>query len=145
MNNIIISAIGSDRPGIVLELTGIIINHGGNVEESRMTRLGSDFAIIMLVSIKKNAYDSLEISLQSIDGLTIITKFTNEKINKGVQYQIDLSGADKSPDLVVAPIKVNGFNFICTDLALGPESIIRSILKSSIAEYKYSSITLFSL
>mgnify|MGYP003324057343 CR=1 FL=1 len=58
---------------------------------------------------------------------------------------LDLSGADRSPDLVVAPIKVNGFNFICTDLALGPESIIRSILKSSMAEYKYSSITLFSL
>ena len=94
MNNIIISAIGSDRSGIVLELSSIITNHGGNVEESRMTRLGSDFAIIMLVSIEKNGYESLEVALQAIDGLTIITKPTSGKINKGIQYQIDLSGAD---------------------------------------------------
>ena len=51
MNNLIISAIGSDRPGIVSEISGIITTHGGNVEESRMSRLGSDFAIIMLVNL----------------------------------------------------------------------------------------------
>ena len=47
---------------------------------------------------------------------------------------LERSGAESSPDLVVAPISVKGFNFICTDRALGPESIIKSILKSSIAE-----------
>ena len=51
MNSLIISAVGSDRPGIISELSGIITTHGGNVEESRMSRLGSDFAIIMLVSV----------------------------------------------------------------------------------------------
>ena len=94
MNNIIISAIGVDRPGIVLELSSIIRNHGGNVEESRMTRLGSDFAIIMLVSVKKDWYESLKVALQAINELTITSKLTNENINRGVQYQIDLSGAD---------------------------------------------------
>ena len=47
MHNLIISAIGSDRPGIVSKLAGIITNHGGNIEKSRMTRLGSDFVIIV--------------------------------------------------------------------------------------------------
>ena len=95
MNNIIISAIGVDRPGIVSELSSIITNHGGNVEESKMTRLGSDFAIIMLVAVKQDWADgSLEIALQAIDGLTIITKSTNKKTSTGTQYQIDLSGAD---------------------------------------------------
>ena len=51
MNSLIISAVGSDRSGIVSEISGIITSHGGNVEESRMSRLGSDFAIIMLVSV----------------------------------------------------------------------------------------------
>jgi hypothetical protein len=46
MNSIIISAVGSDRLGIVSEISGVITNHGGNVEESRMSRIGSDFAII---------------------------------------------------------------------------------------------------
>jgi len=40
---------------------------------------------------------------------------------------------------VIAPTKVKGFKLICTERALGPDSIIMSILKSSIAEYKYSS------
>jgi glycine cleavage system transcriptional repressor len=47
MNNLIISAVGSDRSGIVSEISGIITSHGGNVEESRMSRLGADFSIIM--------------------------------------------------------------------------------------------------
>ena len=59
MNKIIISAIGSDRPGIVFELTEIIKIHRANIEESRMTRLGSDFVIIMLISIEDKSIKSL--------------------------------------------------------------------------------------
>ena len=51
MNSLIISAVGSDRPGIVSEISGVITRHGGNVEESRMSRMGSDFAMIILISI----------------------------------------------------------------------------------------------
>ena len=50
-------------------------------------------------------------------------------------------GELNNPDLVVAPISVKSFKLIWTDLALGPDSIMISILKSSIAEYKYSSTT----
>ncbi|MNL13228.1 hypothetical protein D3C87_1341310 [compost metagenome] len=50
-----------------------------------------------------------------------------------------LKGEVNSPERVVAPINVNGFNDICTERALGPVSSMISILKSSIAEYKYSS------
>ena len=96
MNNLIISAIGFDRPGIVSDLTGVITSHGGNIEESRMTRLGIDFAIIMLVSIDSNWLESLEVSLQAIDELSIITKPTKvlEERTKGLQCEIYLSGAD---------------------------------------------------
>ena len=46
MNSLIISAVGSDRPGIVSEISGVITSHGGNIEKSRMTQLGSDFTIV---------------------------------------------------------------------------------------------------
>ena len=95
MKNIIISAIGSDRPGIVSELSGVITSHGGNVEESRMSRLGSDFAIIMLVTVSTDWEESLEVALKSITELTIITKPTNlSQVGVGRQFRIDLSGAD---------------------------------------------------
>ena len=95
MNSLIISAVGSDRSGIVSEISSIITSHGGNVEESRMSRLGSDFAIIMLISVDPDWVESLEVALQSINELTIISKPTKAKEGvEDVQCQIDLSGAD---------------------------------------------------
>ena len=95
MNNLIISAIGSDRSGIVSEFSSIITSHGGNVEESHMSILGTDFAIIMLVSVAADWQESLELALQSMNELTIITKSTkSQELIEGIQCQIDLSGAD---------------------------------------------------
>jgi glycine cleavage system transcriptional repressor len=47
---LILSAVGRDRPGIVNEVSKLIYNHGGNMEDSRMAALGGDFALIVLVS-----------------------------------------------------------------------------------------------
>ena len=95
MNSLIISAVGSDRPGIVSEISGVITSHGGNVEESRMSRLGSDFAIIMLVTVSTDWEESLEVALKSITELTITTKPTKlPQVSDGRQFRIDLSGAD---------------------------------------------------
>ena len=56
-----------------------------------------------------------------------------------------LSGLAIEPIRVVAPTKVNFGKSILIALADGPSPIIMSSLKSSIAEYKTSSTTLFSL
>ena len=96
MNSLIISAVGCDRPGIISEISGVITSHGGNVEESHMSRLGSDFTIIMLVSVAPDWVESLEVALQSINELTIISKptETQQEAKEGIQCQINLSGAD---------------------------------------------------
>jgi glycine cleavage system transcriptional repressor len=47
---LVISAIGEDRPGLVSRLTGVIAEHGCNVEDSRMSVLGTEFAVILLLS-----------------------------------------------------------------------------------------------
>jgi glycine cleavage system transcriptional repressor len=46
----VISAIGGDRTGAVHELTRVILDCGGSVKESRMTALGAEFAMLVLVS-----------------------------------------------------------------------------------------------
>ena len=103
MHSLIISAVGSDRPGIVSELSGTITSHGGNIEKSRMTRLGSDFTIIMLVTVDPKWEESLVVALQAIKELSITTKGTepntviageNCKDTAGENCQISLSGAD---------------------------------------------------
>ena len=95
MNNIIISAIGSDRPGIVFELTEIIKKHGANIEESKMTRLGSDFVMIMLISIEDKLIKSLILDLESIKELVVTAKDTqSNNIQDGEHCLIELNGAD---------------------------------------------------
>jgi glycine cleavage system transcriptional repressor len=45
-----LSAIGKDRPGIVADVAGLIYECGGNLEDSSMTVLGSQFALLILLS-----------------------------------------------------------------------------------------------
>jgi len=45
-----LSAIGKDRPGIVADVAGLIYECGGNLEDSSMTRLGAQFALLILLS-----------------------------------------------------------------------------------------------
>lgn len=46
----VISAIGQDRPGLVAELAQLVYDCDANLEDSRMTILGTDFAVILLAS-----------------------------------------------------------------------------------------------
>ena len=54
MKHIIIKGIGPDKPGIVSRISGMVTSNNGNIEESRMIRLGSEFSIIMMIAIPEN-------------------------------------------------------------------------------------------
>jgi glycine cleavage system transcriptional repressor len=47
---LVLTAVGTDRPGIVAELTAILAERGVNVADSRMAVLGGEFALMMLTS-----------------------------------------------------------------------------------------------
>ena len=55
MAQIIITAVGPDRPGIVGELTGHLHAAGGNILDSRMVNLRGQFALILLVEAADDA------------------------------------------------------------------------------------------
>ena len=48
--HIVISAVGGDRVGMVHELSKAIADCGGSISESRMTSLGNEFAMLLLVN-----------------------------------------------------------------------------------------------
>jgi len=52
MDHAILTALGTDRPGIVDELSQFIFDRGGNIEDSRMVNLRGQFAIMVLVGGK---------------------------------------------------------------------------------------------
>ena len=65
-NYLVISALGDDRPGLIDGLSGRILESGCNVEDSRMTVLGGQFAVLMLVSGNWNDIGKLEAQLPAL-------------------------------------------------------------------------------
>ena len=49
--NLALTAIGRDRPGIVAGLTEVLVESGGNVDDSQMSILHGQFAVVLLVSV----------------------------------------------------------------------------------------------
>ena len=50
-----LSAIGRDRPGIVAGVSGALLQHGANIEDSRMAILGGHFTMMLIVSTPAEA------------------------------------------------------------------------------------------
>jgi len=69
----VMTIIGSDRPGLVEKVAETVAKHGGNWLESRMCRLGGEFAGILRVSVPDTALVALETDLRQLEsnGLTL--------------------------------------------------------------------------
>lgn len=64
----VLSAVGSDRPGIVAEVAEVIYECGCNLEDSRMALLGSQFALMILLSAASDVADALEDRCKRLQG-----------------------------------------------------------------------------
>ena len=64
---LVISGLGADRPGIVDELSNVIYDLDLNIEDSRMTVLGGEFAILLLVNGELSALDELQAQMPEIE------------------------------------------------------------------------------
>ena len=63
-----------DRPGIVERITEIVVRHAANWEDSRMARLGGDFAGIVMISVAPADASALTESLEALgDHETTVT------------------------------------------------------------------------
>ncbi|HSN69861.1 MAG TPA: glycine cleavage system protein R [Steroidobacteraceae bacterium] len=101
---IVVSAIGSDRTGMVYDLTRVILDCGGNITESRMTALGSEFAMAMLVGGNWHTLARLETELKKLGeetNLTVLVRRTEERPARPdvVTYSVDVVSLDQ-PGLV---------------------------------------------
>jgi glycine cleavage system transcriptional repressor len=97
---IVLSAIGTDRTGVVQDISKVILGCGGNIEESRMTTLGSEFAVLMLVSGNWHTLDRLERGLDKLrgdDNLTFAIRKTGERPIKDdrMPYAVDVISLDQ--------------------------------------------------
>jgi glycine cleavage system transcriptional repressor len=51
MPQLALSAVGRDRPGIVAATTGVLLRHGVNVEDSRMSILRGHFTMMLILDV----------------------------------------------------------------------------------------------
>lgn len=97
--SLVISALGNDKPGIVNELSKAILDQGGNISESRMTVLGGEFAMMLLVTGNNECIDNIISKLEETGqnlNLTLIAKETQsqESNDKRLPYQITVVSMD---------------------------------------------------
>ncbi len=98
-NYLVVSVVGSDRPGIVDELSQLITEYGGNINDSRMTVLGGEFAVIMLLSGTWDAIAKIENGLSRLakkQELMLSLKRTTERNTQAatMQYGIEVVAMD---------------------------------------------------
>ena len=59
-NQLVMAAIGTDRPGLVDQVSGWVVDCGCNIADSRMMVMGGEFAILLLVSGTQDSLTKLE-------------------------------------------------------------------------------------
>lgn len=98
-NYLVISALGKDRSGIVDEFSKAILDIGCNITDSRMTVLGGEFAILLMVEGNWNTLGRLEAAIPALEqqlDLTIIVKRTEgrDRSDPSLPYVVDVVSLD---------------------------------------------------
>jgi glycine cleavage system transcriptional repressor len=100
---LILSAIGSDRPGLIRDIAKAVADVGCNVADCRMTVLGSEFMMILLASGNWNAVAKLESQAASLGkklDLAITARRTEERPPRDmVPYVVDIAALDRAGTL----------------------------------------------
>ncbi len=72
----ILSAMGKDRPGIVADVSEVIYECGGNIEDSSMSLLRNHFALLLLFSTEREEVNQkLSFALKRLGGEKNLTVF----------------------------------------------------------------------
>ncbi len=71
---LVMTLIGPDRTGLVESVARTVAEHGGNWLESRMCRLGGEFAGILRIEIPAEKKAALLTALQKISGLNVVVR-----------------------------------------------------------------------
>ncbi|QUM77668.1 glycine cleavage system transcriptional repressor [Moritella sp. 24] len=99
--NLVITALGSNSPGIVHKLIGHVSNCGCNIVDSKLAIFGNEFTLIMLLSGEWNAMIQIESSLplksQELDLITMMKRTErHEPINYDHTIDVEVTIPDST-------------------------------------------------
>jgi len=96
----VLTLTGSDKIGIVEHVTELILDCGGDVQASRMARLGGEFAMMFLVSIPDDEARNLSGKIENLsnEGFKVTVTETEWGVasqhTDWLPYQIEVRGAN---------------------------------------------------
>ncbi len=96
----VVTIVGPDQRGLVARITEEIVAQGANIEESRMSRLGGEFATLMLLSLANGDSQKLLSGLERLNSGQVKVFFKETtlarlKVFEGfMPYEISVVGAD---------------------------------------------------
>lgn len=138
---LVMTVIGPDRTGLVESVAQLIAERGGNWLESRMCRLGGEFAGIVRVAVPKAQQQTLETALGKLAGLTIVVR-EDEPVPSAAQavlVSLEVLGQDR-PGIVreiTRALSAQGINVEelateCVSAPMSGEALFRARAKISV-------------
>ena len=73
MQQLVITAVGADRPGIVDSLTEALAQFSANIADSRMSNLAGQFALVMLLEVPDEQAQPLTAKMPDLGGAIGLT------------------------------------------------------------------------
>jgi glycine cleavage system regulatory protein len=115
-SRMILSAIGSDRPGLTQALAEAVLGAGGNWLESRLSHLGGQYVGAVLVEIAPERVSELEQAVRAVDAkglhVRVLAAGDPPQVGGAETLKVELVGQDR-PGIVrevtaaLAPLDVN--------------------------------------
>ncbi len=142
-STLVMTVIGRDRPGLVESVAAVVASHGGNWLESRMARLGGQFAGILRVEVPSDRVSALEEALGRLHeaGLSVVVHRDEPegRAQAPLLHTFEVSGHDRpgivrqiSHALAELGVNVEELTSECRSAAMSGESIFRASFRVAI-------------
>ena len=96
---LVFSLLGPDRTGLVDRVTQTLTRHRANLEDSRMSVLGGEFAMMFLCSVEAAQQEGLQAALAEVaKELELLIQFKQTTLRKSHQGMLPLQLAVRGAD-----------------------------------------------
>jgi glycine cleavage system regulatory protein len=143
---LVMTVIGPDRTGLVESVARAVAEHGGNWLESRMCRLGGEFAGILQIEIPAEKKSALLDALQKLrqTGLQIVVRADQPEtaFAPGKQTKLEIVGSDRpgivreiTSALARANVNVEEFSSEVTSAPMSGETLFKAVARLQLPEH----------
>jgi glycine cleavage system regulatory protein len=142
---LVMTIIGPDRTGLVESVAQVVADHGGNWLESRMCRLGGEFAGILRIELPVEKRQMLLGALQALQsrGLTVVVRPDEAAAatTHGRQARLEIVGHDRlgivrqiTHALARANVNVEEFSSECVSAPMSGETLFKAAARLQLPE-----------